>query len=159
GKVILKQITADNWQACIQLKVGQDQVDFVPNNLYSIAEAQFYPDAVPLAIYDMQENMVGFVMYGTLVESGQWKIFRLMIDEKQQGKGYGRSAIQQIITTLACKPSCSQILISYGANNDVAKQLYATLGFIEQDVKDNQVTACLKINNNTRGKLMVNGEL
>jgi hypothetical protein len=48
----------------------------LPSNLYSIAEAQFYPQAVPLAIYNEQDQMVGFVMYGVDVKSGKWKIFR-----------------------------------------------------------------------------------
>jgi len=95
--VFLKPISADNWQECIGLKVKDEQANFVPSNLYSIAEAQFYPQAVPLAIYNEQDQMVGFVMYGVDVESGKWKIFRLMIDRAQQGKGYGRAVMEQVI--------------------------------------------------------------
>jgi diamine N-acetyltransferase len=79
-EVLLKPISADNWQECIGLKVKDEQADFLPSNLYSIAEAQFYPQAVPLAIYSEQDQMVGFVLYGVDVETGKWKIFRLMID-------------------------------------------------------------------------------
>jgi diamine N-acetyltransferase len=75
--VILKPITADNWQECIGLKVKDEQADFVPSNLYSIAEAQFYPQAAPLAIYNEQDQTVVLVLYGIDVESGKWKIFRL----------------------------------------------------------------------------------
>ena len=99
-KVGLKPITAYNWHTCIGLKVREEQADFLPSNLYSIAEAQFYPQAVPLAIYNEQDRMVGFVLYGVDVESGKWKIFRLMIDGAHQGKGYGRAAMEQVIERL-----------------------------------------------------------
>lgn len=142
-KVFLKPISADNWQACIGLKVTDEQADFLPSNLYSIAEAQFYPQAVSLAIYSEQDQMVGFVLYGVDVESGKWKIFRLMIDQAQQGKGYGRAAMEQVIERLSAQPDCDEILIAYQTDNDAARRLYASLGFIEETVNDGKVTACL----------------
>ena len=41
GNVSLKPITIENWQVCIGLTVEEEQVDLLPSNLYSIAEAQF----------------------------------------------------------------------------------------------------------------------
>ena len=70
-RVSLKSLTADNWQECISLKVKDEQADFLPSNLYSIAEAQFHPQAVPLAIYSEQDQMVGIVLYGVDVETGK----------------------------------------------------------------------------------------
>ena len=143
--IILKKITAENWQECINLKVNDDQVDFVPSNLYSIAEAQFYPKAVPLAIYNDEEQMVGFILYGIDVASGKWKIFRLMIDEAHQGKGYGRVAAQQVVEQLAGRPDCDEILICYKPTNCAARQLYAGLGFTEQETSDDKVVARLDL--------------
>ena len=144
-EVSLKPITADNWQECIGLKVKTEQADFVPSNLYSIAEAQFYPQAVPLAIYSEQDQMMGFVMYGVDVGTGKWKIFRMMIDQAHQGKGYGRAAMEQVTERLRAQPGCSEILIAYQTTNDAARQLYASLGFIEETVSDGKVTACLDL--------------
>ena len=117
----------------------------LPNNLYSIAEAQFYPQAVPLAIYNTQDQMVGFVMYGVDVESGKWKIFRLMIDQAYQGKGYGRAAMEQVIERLSAQPDCNEILIDYQTANDAARRLYASFGFIEETLIDSKVTARLAL--------------
>jgi diamine N-acetyltransferase len=144
-QVTLREITIDNWQECIKLRVSDEQTDLVPSNIYSIAEAQFYPEAVPLPIYDGQERMVGFVMYGVDVASDKWKIFRLMIDQAYQGRGYGRAAMRHIIERLAAQPDCGEILISYQPSNNVARQLYADLGFIEQEISDEKVTACLRM--------------
>jgi diamine N-acetyltransferase len=142
-RIRLSEITIDNWRECIELGVTDEQTNLVPSNLYSIAEAQFYPDAVPLAIYNDREEMVGFVMYGVEVSSGKWKIFRLMIDRAHQGRGYGRAAIEQVIARLAAQPGCGEIRISYKPTNDVARRLYASLGFVEQEANGDKVTACL----------------
>ena len=122
-QVRLSAITVDNWRECIELRVRDEQSELVPSNLYSIAEAQFYPDAVPLAIHNDEGQMVGFVLYGLDVISGKWKIFRMMIDHTYQGRGYGRAAMQQVITRLAAQQGCDEVLISYRPDNDAARQL------------------------------------
>jgi diamine N-acetyltransferase len=144
-QVRLSAITVDNWRECIELRVRDEQSELVPSNLYSIAEAQFYPDAVPLAIHNDEGQMVGFVLYGLDVISGKWKIFRMMIDHTYQGRGYGRAAMQQMIARLAARHGCDEILISYRPENDAARQLYASLGFVEQKVSEDKVTACLEL--------------
>lgn len=140
----MREITVDNWQECIKLKVSDEQTDLVPSNVYSLAEAQFYPEAVPLAIYDDKERMEDFVMYGVDVTSDKWKVFRLMVDEGCQGKGYGRATMQHVIERLAAQLGCDEILISYQPNNNAARQLYADLGYVEQQISDEKVTACLE---------------
>jgi 4'-phosphopantetheinyl transferase EntD len=42
--VKLKKVTADNWEAVVELELGAGQEDLVKSNLYSVAEAQFDPD-------------------------------------------------------------------------------------------------------------------
>jgi diamine N-acetyltransferase len=145
SEVSLKSITAGNWQECVGLKVKEKQADFLPSNLYSIAEAQFYPQAVPLAIYSEQDQMVGFVMYGVDVKTEKWKIFRLMIDQAHQGKGYGRAAMTQAIERLSAQQDCDEILIAYQTDNDAARRLYASLGFLEETVSNGKVTARLNL--------------
>ena len=151
--VSLKPLTADNWQECIGLKVRREQADFLPSNLYSIAEAQFYPKAVPLAIYSEQDQMVGFVMYGIDVETEKWKIFRLMIDQACQGRGYGRAALERVIERLSAQSDCNEILIACQTGNDAARQLYASLGFVEQKVDENKIAARLELNGSAKNKI------
>jgi diamine N-acetyltransferase len=49
--VELRDITRDNWLECIRLQVRDDQKTFVASNVFSIAQAQFFPDVHPQAIY------------------------------------------------------------------------------------------------------------
>jgi diamine N-acetyltransferase len=127
-EVTLKEITKDNWRQCIDLKVGPGQQDFVASNLYSIAESKFEPDWAPQAIYQ-GEMMVGFTMYGPDPSTGSYWIIRLMVDERHQGQGYGRAAMQEIITRLKAIPNCTEIKISFAPENRIAERLYRSLGF------------------------------
>lgn len=83
----LKPITKDNWHAAIRLEVAPEQRKFVASNLYSIAQSQFEPGTVLLGIYNEDETMVGFLMYGPYHDE-MW-IWRLMVDQQYQGRGYG----------------------------------------------------------------------
>ena len=51
NKVKLKKVTADNWEAVVEPELRGSQEDLVASNLYSVAEAQFDPDARPRAVY------------------------------------------------------------------------------------------------------------
>lgn len=141
--ITLAPITVENWKEAIALKVAPAQQAFVPENLYSIAEAQFYPEAKALAIYNDSEQMVGFALYGRDVQRGKWKIFRLMIDAAQQGKGYGRAAMVQLIAKIRQQPGCDEIWIAYQTDNHAARRLYVSLGFHEQSDQVGNVTAKL----------------
>ena len=145
--IILRPVTVENWKACIALELSHDQQNFVPSNLYSIAEAQFYPDANSMAIYNEENQLVGYTLFGRDVFTKKWKVFRIMIDRSQQRKGYGRAALREIIRIISEKLDGNGILICYQNSNRVARNLYASLGFIEQDINsDGKVTALLEMN-------------
>lgn len=144
SRIRLAPITVENWKEAIALKVAEDQTELLPENLYSIAEAQFYPQARAMAIYNTADQMVGFALYGRDVQRGKWKIFRLMIDASQQRKGYGRTAMVQLIEEIRRQPDSDEILIAYQSKNQVARKLYASLGFVEQSQSGDTVTAVLR---------------
>jgi ribosomal protein S18 acetylase RimI-like enzyme len=125
----LRSVTAENWQACADLTISPEQAGFVPSNLYSIAEAQFYPDARSRAVY-ADDALVGYALYGR-DDTGDWRIFRLMIDQNFQGRGYGRAAVMRMIKELE-QCGAKEVSLSYEPNNHVAQKLYADLGFVEQ---------------------------
>ena len=138
--ITLQPVKATNWESLIALKVREDQKGFVGSNLFSIAEAQFgfefekngHWDLHPFGIYE-DNQPVGFLMYGYNFGHPTWQayIFRLMIDEKYQGMGFGRSGMQKIIEVLRTDERVTAVGISYKPENDVARQLYSSLGFFE----------------------------
>lgn len=129
--VALRPVTVHNWQACVALQLYPDQFGLLPDNLYSLAEAQFYPDGESLAVYTLSGEIVGFARYGRDATPGDLKIYRLMIDRAHQGKGYGRAAMRRLIERLEQLEGSERIRISYQDHNSVARNLYRSLGFVE----------------------------
>lgn len=126
--LMLKEITVDKWEECTLLKTSHDQRSFVASNLYSIAEAKFHPTYTIWAIYE-DDTMVGFVMYGINNDDGYYWIYRLMIDQKYQRKGYGKATIEQVINILKSQPNCLVIMIGFHPENIGAEKLYESVGF------------------------------
>jgi diamine N-acetyltransferase len=149
----IRPVTKENWKELIRLKVREDQAQFVAANLYSIAESQFgddyegHWDLYPFGIYD--GNMpVGFLMYGYNFEHPKYEAFiiRLMVDEKFQGKGYGRFGMEKMLEIFHCDQRIKAVGISYEPENDVARKLYASLGFVETSkLIDGEVEAVLRL--------------
>jgi diamine N-acetyltransferase len=149
----LRPVTVANWNSLIKLKVREDQKNFVASNLYSIAEAQFGFDEeghwrlFPFGLY-MEDEPVGFAMMGlNYVHSGfQGLILRLMVDEKFQGKGYGRAAMESMLVTFRADESVNVVCITYEPENEPARKLYASLGFKETgEFMENEVVALLRL--------------
>jgi diamine N-acetyltransferase len=144
--VTLRELTKANYEACIRLKVAEDQRGFVAPNVNSIAEAYVYRGFVPLAICD-DEQVVGFLMYGDNEESGKpFYVIRLMVDEQHQGRGYGTAAMQEAIRRMKAQPECTEIYTSYVPENEVAAKLYERLGFRPTgEMEDDEIVVCLTV--------------
>lgn len=126
--LILKEVTADNWEECIELQPTEDQNQFIASNLYSLAQSKFLPNFETLAVYN-DEIMVGFVMFGIDPDDSQYWIYRLMIDSSYQGKGYGFETMKQVIDRIKAKPDATDIIVAYHPDNQAAATLYEKLGF------------------------------
>lgn len=139
--VILQPITAENWRAAIALTVSPEQQNYVASNLYSIAESRFEPTCVTLAIYaedsalddppsdgpsdEQGAKMVGFIMYDT----ADYYIARFMIDQRYQGRGYGRAAMSALLAQFEREFVHPQASLSFVPGNEVAERLYEMAGF------------------------------
>lgn len=149
----IRPVTKDNWLALIKLQVREDQRQFVASNVFSIAQAQFgddfegHWDLHPFGIFDGDEP-VGFLMYGLNLEHPKQQAFiqRLMVDEKFQGKGYGRFGMQKILEIFRADVRIKEVGISYEPENEAARTLYASLGFSETGrMMEDEVEAVLKL--------------
>jgi len=150
---MLQTVTAENWREIIKLKVREDQNGFVASNLYSIAESQFgyedegHWDFYPFGAY-VGDEPVGFVMYCFNFDHSRFQAFimRLMVDEKYQGKGYGREIMRQILDVFRENAEIKKVGISYEPHNEAARKLYASLGFVEPgEMLDDETLAVLSL--------------
>ncbi|MCM1989143.1 GNAT family N-acetyltransferase [Oceanirhabdus seepicola] len=126
--IIFKEVTKENWEKCIELKVSKEQEEFVAPNSYSLLQANFGEGLYPISIYD-GETMVGFLMYEKDEEDNTMGMCRLMIDEKYQKKGYGRAAVLKLLDLIREKYGNIEFFTSFEPENIVADKLYESVGF------------------------------
>ncbi len=126
--VTLRPVSRDNISAVCQLRVADDQADFVATNARSIAEAYVEPTFRPFGIY-ANDELVGFTMYGFDVRVGRWWVVRLMIDARYQGRGYGRRAMELLLPLMLAQEGMDEIVTSFVPGNAPAERLYRSLGF------------------------------
>ena len=144
--VELRKINKDNYAECLDLKVSDEQKTFVASNVYSLAQAWvFYDTAYPFAIY-ADNTMVGFVMMGYFAEKDLYDIWRFMIDERYQKKGYGKAALLLSIEYLSKVFNVNDIFLSFEPNNVIAEKLYSSVGFKRTgEIEDGEVVMRLTI--------------
>lgn len=156
----LRKITGDNIEEVIALEVGENQKDFIETtNLRSFADAYVLNEdgipATPLAIY-ADDTMVGFLMYiyDTMdhesfkneVFDGKksYFIWHNMIDKSYQGKGYGKLAFEKMLKDIETMPDgeAEYVALFYHTSNVIAKTLYASFGFVDTGIiQDNSMLA------------------
>lgn len=145
--VSLREITPENFNECINLKVADDQIKFVASNVYSIAQSKIYPSRLPFAVYDGNQ-MVGFVMYGHNLDERRFYLGRLMIDEKFQSKGYGKAVTLEVIERFNQNEDCKEIYLCCSPENTKATRLYRNVGFEQTgEISDGEILMRFKINN------------
>lgn len=129
--VELREITKENYEECLSLNVADSQKRFVSTNAHSLAQAWVYYDtAFPFAVY-ADNTMVGFIMLGYYEAQSCYTLWKFMIDEKYQNKGYGRKALKLGIDYLVDLFKAEEIYTAYYSSNDIARNLYRSFGFCE----------------------------
>ena len=157
----LKKINRKNVADILNLEVFDNQKSFVATNNSSIIEAYIAitedNDVFTFGIYK-DDAPIGFLMIGYNVNSddegapsiakGNYNIWRLMIDKKFQGKGFGKKVMDlalEFVNTFPCG-TAKYCWLSYESDNDVARQLYKSVGFVETDEKDgDEIVAIMKL--------------
>ncbi|MER5887598.1 GNAT family N-acetyltransferase [Streptomyces sp. NPDC001941] len=132
----LEPVTPDNVLDACGLSVAPHQRTFVAPVAQSLAEAYVQPDnAWPRLVYD-GDRLVGFLMAFFDVDfklrgegdvrDGLW---RLNIAEGEQGKGYGRFAVQAVCDELRRRGKTRVTVTYHPAENGGPENFYRGLGF------------------------------
>jgi GNAT superfamily N-acetyltransferase len=137
--VTLEEITGENREAVLALRVAPGQERFVSSVRDSLAYAAAYPQAKPWyrAVFASGEpaGPVGFVMVSWNCEPqpprfiGPWFLWKLLIDERYQGRGYGTAVVRQIVELVRAE-GAAELLTSYGPEDGGPAGFYQRLGFV-----------------------------
>jgi len=147
-EICLKPLTSDNWYPCTMLKVKEEQRAVFPAPVvYWIAESKFIDEFELRAVYS-DEEIIGFIVYCVKPDKDDnYWIPAVMIDEKHQGKGYGKEAMRQLIEHMCVTLNCKRIMIGHRPNNQLASQLYESLGFrkVIDEIVNGEIVRLLQI--------------
>jgi diamine N-acetyltransferase len=130
--VELREVTRDTVSAVCRLDAGDGGRQVAPNAV-SIAQAHFAPEAWFRAVH-AGEELVGFLMLydptlTTTPEEQEFFLWRLMIDQNAQGKGYGRAAVERLAEHVRGRPGAQRLLVSHVKDADRLSRFYQSLGF------------------------------
>ena len=126
----LREITEANLISIIDLDVREDQKDQVASNSVSIAQAHYSKSAWFKGIFN-NDIAVGFVMLDLIKEENKCFLWRFMIDEKHQRKGYGKFALTQVIDWVRSLEAFEEIRTSYVPTKNSSDGFYKKFGFVE----------------------------
>lgn len=129
-KIELVSVTQENWDDICGLYPGEDGEDYVAPNSYSITQSFFEKNWVCRGI-TADGRLIGFAMYGlTDDEVHGYEIIRYMMDENEQGKGYGQRALKAVIDEMIQTYKCDKIYTSTAPANVRAIHVYEKAGFV-----------------------------
>ena len=132
----LEQVTDANRACVLALRVAPEQERFVSSVADSLHEAVDNPQGNPwFRAACAAGEPVGFVMLSWDVEpqppdiNGPWFLWKLLIDHRHQGRGYGREVVRQVVELVRANGG-SELLTSHVPGDGGPAGFYARLGFI-----------------------------
>lgn len=135
--VHLEPVTKDNLDAVLTLEVNDSQKGYVSSAAESLAQAYVYAKtAFPFAVFD-GGTVVGFIMMGYYEEKKYYTLWKLMIDRRHQGRGYGKAALELGIAFLKERFRAKEIYTGVIPGNSTAKSLYRSVGFEDTGLFEN----------------------
>ena len=160
--VHLEELNKYNVWDVIELTVKKEQESFIAGNEWSLVHAyvgnKTEGAVYPFGIFD-DDKAVGFLMiaydYGEVcndpdapeISDNNYFLWRLMIDGEEQGKGYGRKAVELALEFVKTFPhgKADYCWLCYDKNNEVARKLYLSMGFQEIGEQDDDINAAIKL--------------
>ena len=160
--VHLEELNKYNVWDVVELTVKKEQESFIASNEWSLVHAyvgnKTEGAVYPFGIFD-DDKAVGFLMiaydYGEVcddpdapeISKNNYFLWRLMIDEEEQGKGYGRKAVELALAFIKTFPhgKADYCWIRYDKNNHAARRLYLSMGFQEIGEQDDDINAVIRL--------------
>ena len=151
-KIKLVPISEENREAVLKLSTREDQ-PFCAPNVVSLEQAEECNAecpgvARPFAIY-AEDQLVGFCMFAFDEEEedpeDRYWLWRFMIDQNEQGKGYGQAALAEIIQYFRVH-GADRIFLSTEPENECGMHIYHKAGFVETgDMDDGEAVMKLML--------------
>jgi diamine N-acetyltransferase len=151
--VRLVEIKAENVDEVARLRVSPAQESYIDGVADSLEEAAASPEAGPWyrAVY-VDDTPVGFVMLSIGDPPTderypfRYYLWRLLIDERFQGRGYGTETLDAVIAELRTRPRADVLFTSAVPGNASPASFYEHYGFVRTgEIFDDEIVLRLDI--------------
>ena len=134
-------VTEADRATAITLRTKPGQEEFVASVETSLAEAVQYPEACARywAVYD-GDTAVGFAMISDGIPEevlaadptllGPYYLWRLLIDEHHQRRGYGSATLDAIVDYVRGRQGAATLIVSAGQGEGSPQPFYERYGFV-----------------------------
>ena len=126
NKIELEELHRFNWENVLKIELTEEQMEFVPPVLYSIAQSRFEKNSKLYAI-KYNDRTIGFLML--LINPPVCWISRIIIDKKYQNLGIGTKIIKQIVEEYSGRRRFSLLKTTVKSENKQAQKFFYNLGF------------------------------
>lgn len=129
----IKAVDAQNVLDVCELTTNQEDIGMateepICRNAISIAEAKYDAEMYPNAIYN-NNVLIGFFMYKrTESQAETANIYRFMVDDRFQQKGFEKKALEYILRGLKIQ-GVKKVVLAIDSTNENLKNLYLSFGF------------------------------
>jgi diamine N-acetyltransferase len=116
-EVSLREVSPDTLPAVLGLSVSREQEAYVASNAKSIAEDHFHPEAWFRSIH-AGNTPVGFLMIHdenlspNPRQNDYYFLWRFMVAHQFQGNGFGRRALDLLVSHVRTRPNAHTLLTS-----------------------------------------------
>ncbi len=127
--VELRAISSGNLDEIAHLRVAPGQVELVADNAYSIAQALLDPQGQCRAAY-VDNRPVGFLYTRLLNEGALLYLCLLMVDQHQQGRGFGRAIRNKLMDQAFSSQKLQAMDLAVSQQPGNAEGFYRKCGFV-----------------------------
>ncbi|MCG7522160.1 N-acetyltransferase [Ruegeria sp. Ofav3-42] len=131
-------LTRDTLRPLAALSVREEQANFIATNLMTMAQSIFEPGSEIYGIWD-GGDAVGLLAVIDMAhpdakldegdDPDSVYVWRLMVDQSHQGRGYGRAALE-FAKSMAMKKGRGNLMISVINKPGGAMPIYESFGFV-----------------------------
>lgn len=138
-------VTNNNFEDIFNVSAKYEQWEYVKhhifdmvNNYAAVVNEMYLP--IPFLVYE-NDSIIGFVQVNYNDKNSTYEICKLIVHETEQGKGYGKKILSEVIKWICIKFGQGTITAAYKVANSAADKLVTNVGFNKSVTGDKAETA------------------
>lgn len=144
NEITLADVTRENWRELCALNPGEEGLKYTGSNSWNLLWSHYEPQWIVKGIA-LDGQLIGCARFGPSLELPGIELIHFMIDERFQGRGFGRAALCAVAAEMFRRFGVAEIYLSVDPENARAKHVYEAVGFFATGEKDkHEDVFCLK---------------